>query len=184
MARVVVSAADETGASRSFAVEADGAVELLQDAVLNVQTFDFKFKDIDLQEASLPGSLLRNPPGWSATAVSAHANASAVSDFLRNVVKRDNIDNHGSPLTSSINCLRAAEHPPGMPARQWLNAFWDGTQMVYGQRVLGDGTTLSMAVNLGVVAHEMFHGVTAETARLAYAFQPGASTSRIPTSSA
>ena len=46
-------------------------------------------------------------------------------------------------------------------------------QMVYGQ-VLRDGELLSLAANIDVVAHEIFHGVTDHTSRLEYAFQPGA----------
>jgi bacillolysin/neutral peptidase B len=45
--------------------------------------------------------------------------------------------------------------------------------MVYGQ-VLRGTELRSLAANLDVVAHEMFHGVTDHTSRLEYAFQSGA----------
>jgi bacillolysin/neutral peptidase B len=45
--------------------------------------------------------------------------------------------------------------------------------MVYGQ-VLFNGSLLSICVDLDVVAHEMFHGVTDNTSRLEYANQSGA----------
>jgi bacillolysin/neutral peptidase B len=45
--------------------------------------------------------------------------------------------------------------------------------MVYGQ-ALRAGKLRSLAANVDVVAHEMFHGVTDRTSRLEYAFQSGA----------
>jgi Zn-dependent metalloprotease len=45
--------------------------------------------------------------------------------------------------------------------------------MVYGQVKRPDGLR-SLAANVDVVAHEMFHGVTDHTSRLEYAVQPGA----------
>jgi Zn-dependent metalloprotease len=173
MARVVESATDGENVSRSFGVEVKGTKKFLQDATLNVHTFDFKFKDPEVESASLPGTAIRNPPTWPPGAVSAHANASAVADFLRNVVKRSNIDNKGGPMNSSVNCVVVADQDSGDPPRQWLNAFWNGAQMVYGQKVLGKKQN-SMSIKLDIVGHEMFHGVTDSTSRLAYMFQSGA----------
>jgi Zn-dependent metalloprotease len=174
MARVVETAVDGKGASRSFGIDLTGTRKTMVDATLNVQTFDFKFKDPETQSRLLPGSAIGNPPTWPPGAVSAHANASAVADFLRTVVKRNNIDNKGGPMNSSVNCFVAGDHEPGDPPRQWLNAFWDGTQMVYGQKILPGGSTLSMSIDLDVVGHEMFHGVTDSTSKLAYMNQSGA----------
>jgi Zn-dependent metalloprotease len=86
------------------------------------------------------------------------------------VLKRNNIDNQGGLMRSSINCVDQSESPD---RKEWINAFWNGRQMVYGQRHNGAGF-LSMAVALDVVGHEMFHGVTDKTSRLEYAFQSGA----------
>jgi Zn-dependent metalloprotease len=86
------------------------------------------------------------------------------------VVKRNNIDNQGGLMRSSINCVDGSESPDG---KEWVNAFWNGEQMVYGQRHDGAGF-LSMSVKLDVVGHEMFHGVTGMTSRLEYVFQSGA----------
>src|SRR5262249_9034492 len=97
-------------------------------------------------------------------------NSSAVAEFFRKVLKRNNIDNNGGPMNSSINCLVVRE---SMPGKVWRNAFWDGQQMVYGQ-VRFDGRLLSICVDLDVVAHEMFHGVTDNTSRLEYVRQSGA----------
>jgi Zn-dependent metalloprotease len=164
------SAADGLGNVRTFEVDQTGGSKLLRDATLNVQTFDFKFKDPVTQSDLLPGTPIKNPPQFSPAAVSAHANAEVVSTFLRDVLMRNNIDNAGGVMRSTINCVDESDSPDG---REWVNAFWNGEQMVYGQRHDGAGF-LSLSVALDVVGHEMFHGVTDRTSRLEYAFQSGA----------
>jgi Zn-dependent metalloprotease len=164
------TAPDGQGKTRSFEVDKAGGSAVLKDSTLNVQTFDFKFKDPVRQSDLLPGTPIKNPPKFSPAAVSAHANAEAVSTFLRTVVKRNNIDNQGGLMSSSINCVDGSDSPDG---KEWVNAFWNGKQMVYGQRHDGAGF-LSMSVDLDVVGHEMFHGVTDMTSRLEYVFQSGA----------
>lgn len=148
--------------------------KILQDDQLNVLTYDFNYQDPDVEEDSLPGRPVINPPvPWAPEAVSAHANAVAVADFLRNVLKRNSIDNKGGAIISTVNCVVARNNRLGK--KQWLNAFWTPRkrQMVYGQ-VLHGQELRSLAVNVDVVGHEMFHGVTNDTSRLEYAAQSGA----------
>ncbi|HET9256586.1 MAG TPA: M4 family metallopeptidase [Pseudonocardiaceae bacterium] len=163
-------AVDSFGIERSFLVSSEGGHFVLYDPDHNVKTFDFGFKDPEVHGDRLPGDAVSNPPEWSPGAVSAHANAVAVSEFLRTVLRRDNIDDHGGAMLSTINCVvaSASQRP-----NEWINAFWNGTQMVYGQVRRPDGLR-SLAANIDVVAHEMFHGVTDHTSRLEYAFQSGA----------
>jgi len=52
----------------------------------------------------------------------------------------------------------------------YVNAFWDGTKMTYGD---GDGTSFGPLVSLDVAGHEMSHGVTENTAGLTYSGEPG-----------
>lgn len=170
-ASALETAVDDQGNNRQIRIlKLTHGRKLLKDTQLNVQTYDFKFHDPDTENTKLPGPGILRPPNWSSSSVSAQANAAAVSEFLRNVVQRINIDNRGGYMNSSINCVVRSESDDG---KEWLNAFWDGKQMVYGQR--RDGTKLiSFAANLDVVGHEMFHGVTDFTSRLEYALQPGA----------
>ena len=52
------------------------------------------------------------------------------------------------------------------------NAFWDGTQMVFGD---GDGTSSTASPSsVDVIGHELTHGVTQYTADLTYHGQSGA----------
>ena len=161
---------DGLGNVRRFELDECGNAKVLTDSTLNVQTFDFKFNDPVRQADSLRGTPVKNPPNFPPAAISAHANAEAVAIFLRSVLKRNNIDNMGGVMRSSINCVDVSDSPDG---KEWVNAFWNGAQMVYGQRYDGDGFR-SMSVALDVVGHEMFHGVTDMTSRLEYALQPGA----------
>jgi Zn-dependent metalloprotease len=52
----------------------------------------------------------------------------------------------------------------------YVNAFWDGTKMTYGD---GDGRDFGPLVSLDVAGHEMSHGVTENTAGLIYEGEPG-----------
>jgi zinc metalloprotease ZmpA len=52
----------------------------------------------------------------------------------------------------------------------YVNAFWDGTKMTYGD---GDGTNYGPLVSLDVAGHEMSHGVTENTAGLTYSGESG-----------
>jgi Zn-dependent metalloprotease len=52
----------------------------------------------------------------------------------------------------------------------YVNAFWDGTKMTYGD---GDGVNYGPLVSLDVAGHEMSHGVTENTAGLTYSGESG-----------
>ncbi len=52
----------------------------------------------------------------------------------------------------------------------YVNAFWDGTKMTYGD---GDGVSYGPLVSLDVAGHEMSHGVTEHSAGLTYSGESG-----------
>ncbi len=52
----------------------------------------------------------------------------------------------------------------------YVNAFWDGTKMTYGD---GDGVNYGPLTSLDVAGHEMTHGVTENTAGLNYSGESG-----------
>jgi Zn-dependent metalloprotease len=174
MAATLEQAIDGRKQSRQIRVEITGAKKILHDTSVNVQTFDFGFDDPEVNRDRLPGRAISRPPNpWPPSAVSTHANAVVVAKFLRNILGRNNIDNKGGPIYSSINCVVAADSPDN---RQWCGSRWTSArlQAVYGQRLDQGGNLISLSVLLDVVGHEMFHGVTASTARLQYAGESGA----------
>ena len=174
MAAVQEVVKDALNKNRKITVETIGSGKRqMHDSILNVTTHGFDFKDPWVQRSQLPGTVYVKPPTpWPVEAIGAHANGSAVANFLRKIVIRNNIDNKGGEMVSTVNCWDRSEGVT--PARQWKNAYWDGKQMVYGQIKYPDGSFYSIASMLDVVGHEMFHGVTDFTSRLEYQTQAGA----------
>jgi Zn-dependent metalloprotease len=168
----VAEALDGLGGTRQIAIVLDSALNIrsLRDRARNVHTHNFGFRDAFFQSARLPGTPISNPPDpWDAAAVSAHANAQAVVDFLRNVLQRDGLDGRGGKIVSSVNCIFQSDGT----SQEWRNAARFRGQMIYGQRLV-DGRMRSYAVALDVVAHELLHGLTENTARLEYRSESGA----------
>jgi len=101
--------------------------------------------------------------GTNANRASAAADAQYGSnetwDFYKNVMGRNGIwgDGRGS--------FNRVHYGSG-----YVNAFWDGTKMTYGD---GDGTNYGPLVSLDVAGHEMSHGVTENTAALTYSGESG-----------
>ncbi|MGA9522906.1 MAG: DNA/RNA non-specific endonuclease [Myxococcaceae bacterium] len=163
-------AVDELGVTRQLPFRPDGGIKVMTDEENNVATYDFRFRDLARDERALPGDSVSLPPEpWASAGVSAHANAVEVARFLKTVLKREGLDNRGGPFISSINCCYRGEGG----GKEWRNAAWIGTQMVYGQRRVGS-RLVSYAAALDVVAHEILHGLTDHTARLEYAAMSGA----------
>jgi Zn-dependent metalloprotease len=161
-------APDLRGEIRRFAVDVGNSGAVLRDRDLNLETYDGRYKDPRAEGARLPEGPWREP--WSPAAVSAHANAAVVAQYLREVLNRNGIDNRGGRIVSIVNCVACNDAQRG---RVWENACWDGTRMLYGQ-LRRDGELHSYAANVDIVAHELFHGLIGATARLEYEGEPGA----------
>ncbi|RGC68174.1 Transglutaminase-activating metalloprotease precursor [Micromonospora sp. MW-13] len=79
-------------------------------------------------------------------AVDAHFGAAKTFDYFKNVHGRNGIFGNGTGVPSRVHYGNA-----------YVNAFWDGAQMTYGD---GAGNAKPL-VSLDVAGHEMSHGVTA-----------------------
>jgi Zn-dependent metalloprotease len=170
--------ADELGTSRTIQYDASKSPKRarLTDDQKKVSTYDDRFKDVDSNPGPLPGSIVTDkhvPPSWAPSAVSAHANAAVVVDFLRKILQRDSFDDRGAELISSINCT-SSEEPVENDPKGWINAFWNGSQMAYGQVAVQGGAHRSLAAAQDIVGHEIFHAVTERTSDLVYQSQSGA----------
>ena len=100
----------------------------------------------------LPGKLLRTEGGPAATDSvinDAYASTGMTYDFYAEMLARNSIDGQGMKLRSSVHSGRSPD-----------NAFWNGTQMVFGDMTAGGPFTGSFAASLDVVAHELTHGVS------------------------
>jgi bacillolysin len=128
------------------------------------QLTDAKSRSIhDTNSSSiLPGTLVRSEGG----AVTSDADVDAAYDFsgdtydyFFNEHGRDSYDNAGAPLISTVDyCPSPVECP-------YQNAFWNGTQMVYGA---------GFSAADDVDAHELTHAATEHSAKLFYYMQSGA----------
>ena len=99
--------------------------------------------------------------GADATDVNDAFDLSGVTyDFYLSSFGRDSVDNAGLPLKSTVMYCDFSPQP--CPLK---NAFWNGSQMVYGA---------GYASADDVVAHELTHGVTQNTSQLLYYGESGA----------
>jgi Zn-dependent metalloprotease len=112
----------------------------------------------------LPGKLVRaegGPPSADVEVNEAYDGAGATYDLYEEVYGRSSIDGRGMRLDSSVHYGFGYD-----------NAFWNGSQMVYGD---GDGRLFErFTKSVDVIGHELTHGVTAHEANLDYHDQPGA----------
>ena len=113
---------------------------------------------------SLPGTPARgaaDPATGDVAVDEASAGIAATLAMFSEEFARDSNDGAGSPVTLSVHY-----------GRDYNNAFWDGTQLVFGD---GDGETFDRFTKpVDVLAHEFGHGVIQYTADLAYSGQSGA----------
>ena len=113
---------------------------------------------------TLPGRLVRRERQGAVRdrAVNeAYSNAGHTYAFYRMVFGRNSLDDRGMIIRSSVHL-----------SHDLNNAFWDGSQMVYGD---GDGQFfVHLTRPLEVVAHELTHGVIAHTSALIYQGEAGA----------
>jgi Zn-dependent metalloprotease len=93
-------------------------------------------------------------------AVDAHYGAARTWDYYLNSFNRRGIDGNGFRVLSRVHY-----------GRNYNNAFWNGTNMTYGD---GDGTTFTPLTSLDVAGHEITHGLTEKTAGLVYSNESGA----------
>ena len=90
----------------------------------------------------------------------AHWGAEMTYDFYFKNFGRNSFDNAGGTIYSFVHY-----------DSKYNNAFWDGTEMNYGD---GDGTNFTPLTALDVCGHEISHGFTQHASNLAYQNESGA----------
>ncbi len=113
---------------------------------------------------NLPGQLVRSEgddPTDDVAVNEAYDGLGSTYDLYADVYGRDSIDGAGMDLHASVHY-----------DVDYDNAFWDGTQMVFGD---GDGELFNrFTIAVDVIGHELTHGVTEIEAGLVYFAQSGA----------
>ncbi|WP_452672878.1 M4 family metallopeptidase [Streptomyces albireticuli] len=134
-------------------------------------TWDARGTDVGEVSGRWPGGIKEfGSPGpqfgkeaTEAGAVDAHWAAGKVYDYYKKTHGRDSLDGRGMTINSLVGVTEFGD--------AYVNAFWDGTKMVYGG---GDSEYKTLSADLDVVGHEMTHGVVENSANLVYAGQSGA----------
>ena len=110
---------------------------------------------------TLPGTPINNPGGSTdPTAKRVYLETVALAEFYQTVFGRNSIDGAGMALISSIHY-----------GVKYNNAFWNGSQMTYGD---GDGAIfVDFSAGNDVIGHELTHGVTQHTLKLGYSGDAG-----------
>ncbi len=96
----------------------------------------------------------------NATGVQAHFGAEQTYKYYNQKYGRNSYNNTGGIIKSYVSY-----------SNNYVNAFWDGSRMTYGD---GDGVNYGPLVSLDIVGHEISHGVTEYSANLVYSYQSGA----------
>jgi thermolysin len=137
----------------------------LSDTVRKFETYDARNRQTlpgvlatDLDDVwNTPG---RTSPGQPAM-VDAHFYANVTDTYYRTERGFNWRSRYSQGMRSSVHV-----------GRNYNNAGWNGTQMVYGD---GDGITfIEFSGDLDVVGHELSHGVTEATSNLVYQNESGA----------
>jgi Zn-dependent metalloprotease len=122
------------------------------------------------QGANLPGTVVRKEgePASSDPAVNeAYIGAGATYDLYWEIYQRNSIDDKGMAIDSSVHYQK-----------NYDNAFWNGSQMVYGDGDSGLPAEQQLfnrfTISIDVIGHELTHGVTQFTANLLYQDESGA----------
>jgi Zn-dependent metalloprotease/uncharacterized membrane protein len=102
---------------------------------------------------------------WNATGIDkyaydAHFGTEATHEFYLTNFGRNSYDNAGAQMVSYVHYSNG-----------YVNAFWNGNYMTYGD---GDGVDFTPLTSLDIVGHEITHAVTQFSAALVYANESGA----------
>lgn len=90
----------------------------------------------------------------------AHFGAEMTYDYFYDNFSRNSFDNKGAKIRSYIHF-----------GSNYVNAFWNGSVMTYGD---GNGSTYSPLTTLDICGHEIAHAVTTNSAGLIYRNESGA----------
>ncbi|QEG23529.1 M4 family metallopeptidase [Mariniblastus fucicola] len=143
-----------------FLAEESGTEYRLRQETNGVETYDLNngtsytaASDINSSTTSFTSTDVR-------TGVQAHFGAEKTLQYFQDEHGRDSYDGNGATLRSYVSY-----------STDYVNAFWDGSRMTYGD---GDGVNYGPLVSLDIVGHEVAHGVTGNSAGLIYQNESGA----------
>lgn len=146
----------------------DGSSYYLEDTTDLVGTYTYNNTTTSLYYAS------NSSTSWGTTTVAknaleGHYVANATVNYFETAFGRNGIDGAGGPAAVTSHGYSFITSATSY-SRSYVNAFWDGEMMVYGD---GDGVYSNSLTVLDVGGHEFTHGVTQYEANLTYSGEPG-----------
>jgi Zn-dependent metalloprotease len=160
----LAEAPDETWAERGRRTKLVDERVRSQAAVAPQAVGDADWQIHDAQNgAELPGVLVRTAGEAEVADVTVNEAATGIIESLALFADlgRDSFDDQGATVVATVHY-----------EQDYDNAFWDGTQLVFGD---GDGTVFERFTKpIDVIGHELTHAVTQHTADLTYQGQSGA----------
>ncbi len=114
--------------------------------------------------STTPGTLKRSEGQAATTDVDVNAaydNTGSTYEAYKGFWNRDSYNNNGGALISTVHY-----------STNYCNAYWNGTQMTYGDGSASQGCG-PLARSMDVTAHELTHGVTQNESNLTYSGESG-----------
>ncbi len=124
-----------------------------------IETYDMG-GSTNYSSASDVVSSTTNFSGSTDIGVQAHWGAEQTHQYFMQKHNRNSYTGSGTVIRSYVSY-----------SRNYVNAFWNGSVMTYGD---GDGVNYGPLVSLDIVGHEITHGVTEYAANLVYSYESGA----------
>ncbi|CAG9614669.1 Bacillolysin [Bacillus rhizoplanae] len=150
------------GDTKSINTTLSGSSYYLQDNTRGATIYTYNGNN----RTRLPGTLWADADNIlnatrDAAAVDAHYYAGVTYNYYKNTFNRNSYNDAGALLKSTVHY-----------GKNYNNAFWNGSQMVYGD---GDGSTfIAFSGGIDVVGHELTHAVTEYSSNLIYQNESGA----------
>jgi bacillolysin len=142
----------------SFTADQNGTTYRLRQVADGIETFDLN-NGTNYGNAT---DVISNSTNFTSdpTAIQAHWGAEQTHGYFQQKHNRNSYNGSGAVIRSYVHY-----------ASGYVNAFWDGSRMTYGD---GDGVNYGPLVSLDIVGHEIAHGVTEYSANLVYQRESGA----------
>ena len=106
---------------------------------------------------------------YTKNAVEAHYAVQSTYNYYKSTYGRNGIDGAGGPAAITSHGYDFISSATSY-STAYVNAYWDGSMMVYGD---GDGYYSNSLTALDIAGHELTHGVTEYEANLTYSGESG-----------
>ncbi len=162
--RLVEADDDDLAECGRRTVAIDQQIRAVRTAIAPRATGDVAWQIHDAENGTaLPGRLVRSAGEPELADVTVNEAATGITESLALFTDfgRSSFDDEGATVVATVHY-----------EKNYDNAFWDGTQLVFGD---GDGKVFDRFTKpIDVLGHELSHAVTQHTANLTYQGQSGA----------